>query len=232
MSKPFGLSAPVASGILRRQNKNCLSTKVALWVLGFWVSATALISAAPEPARSADAFIDTIGVCTHWGYPDTPYGFAYDEVKQRLVESGIRHVRDGVSKRIKELGALGIHTTVVAEPDRGTPAQIKERVKAINVAMPGAIDAVEGPNEPDLFWKQFKKSYAGHGHAQCPAGIVQGVLAFQKELYAVFTADPATAPIKIIGPSLGVTTSPTFRPARREPFPIPSQSNSLCQTKC
>ena len=32
---------------------------------------------AEMPAQPADRFADSIGVCTHWTYPDTPYGFAF-----------------------------------------------------------------------------------------------------------------------------------------------------------
>ena len=169
--------------------------------------------AASEQARSADSFVDSIGICTHWSYPDTPYGFAYDAVRQKLVESGIRHVRDGFSPRVLELAKLGIKTTVGADMDNnedGSPATIQRILKRIKDANAqaggtGAIEAIEGPNEPDFFWASFKKSYLGQGHQGGDKGIIAGVIAFQKDLYKALKADPATKNLPVIGPALGKT---------------------------
>jgi len=155
------------------------------------------------PTQPADRFADSIGVCTHWSYPDTPYGFAFEGVKQRLVQSGVRHVRDGMSGRLVELGKLGIRATVLVDADK----PIAESLAAIKKAnAEGArIVAVEGPNEPDLFWKNNKRSYAGQGAEQGDAGIIAGVIAFQKDLYTAAKADPATRALTVLGPSLGKT---------------------------
>lgn len=155
------------------------------------------------PTQPADRFVDSIGVCTHWSYPDTPYGFAFEEVKHRLLASGIRHVRDGLHPRLVELGKLGIQATVGTNPDKA----IEDTLAAIKKAnAEGArIVAIEGPNEPDLFWKNANYSYQGQGAAQGDAGIIAGVIAFQKDLYAAAKADPSTRPLTVIGPSLGKT---------------------------
>jgi hypothetical protein len=170
--------------------------------LGLMMGCLALSTAAvaTETARSTESFVDSIGVCTHWGYSDTPYGYAYDKVKQALVASGIRHLRDGFHTHIEELAGLGVQTTVVAEPDSASPAELRDKIKAANRKLIG-VDAVEGPNEPDLFWVQNKKTYQGKGF---PEGVVQ----FQKDLYATLKADPATAKLTVIGPSLGKTYDP------------------------
>ncbi len=159
---------------------------------------------AQEKAVSADAFVESIGVCTHWTYSDTPYGTAYETVKRRLIASGIRHVRDGLSNRVLELGRLGVKTLVVSDTDQGTPTEIRDKIKASNAIFP-AIDGVEGPNEPDLFWASFKKSYKGQGVGQGQAGIIAGTIAFQKDLYTAFKSDPATKNLVVIGPALGKT---------------------------
>lgn len=156
-----------------------------------------MVAAAAEKARPADAFVDSMGVCTHWSYPDTPYGPRYAELKSRLTECGIRHVRDGFNTRLSDLALAGIRTTVVAEPDVGTPAQIRDKIKTANLVR-RSIEAVEGPNEPDLFWPRFNRTYQGKG-------FPDGVVAFQKDLYAILKADPATRDLAVIGPSLGVT---------------------------
>ena len=166
--------------------------------------------AAPQPARSADSFINSIGVCTHWSYPDTPYGFAYEGVKQKLLASGIRHIRDGFSPRLVELARAGVQTAVCVDMDNNedgngaTIARILNRVKEVNRQFP-AIDALEGPNEPDFFWTSFKKSYKGQGYAQGDKGITGGVIAFQKDLYKAAKSDPETKNLAVYGPALGKT---------------------------
>jgi len=174
---------------------------------------SASVSAEPVPAQSADRFVNSIGVCTHWGYPDTPYGFAYEKVREKLIESGIRHLRDGMLRpiereRIKDLGKRGIRTCIIAEPEVGTPEQIRDTVKAINKEVPGAIDAVEGPNEPDLFWVNNKKSYKGKSGANGAGEAVEAAVLFHKDLYTMMKADPATKGIPIIGIALGKTYDP------------------------
>ncbi len=138
-----------------------------------------------------------------------PYFQRYAEVKQKLIESGIRNVRDGFyQNRPQDLGKQGIRMTVIADVpnhadgNRQTIQNILSQIKTTNAA--GArIDAVEGPNEPDLFWdaSRFNKKYKGQGF---PSGLI----AFQKDLYAAIKGDRATTAIKVIGPSLGVTYDP------------------------
>lgn len=170
-----------------------------------------------EQAASADAFLHSIGVAAHWGYGDTPYGAAYEQVKKRLLESGIRHVRDGFARpiereRIADLGKLGIQHCVLAEPEVGTPAQIQAQVKAINARVPGAIDVIEGPNEPDLFWTSNKKAYKGKSGANGDREAVEAAVLFLHDTYTAFKQDPATRPIKVMGIALGKTYEPNKNP--------------------
>jgi hypothetical protein len=188
----------------------------------FWLAIFLLIScgtfyahadrpddAGGKAAQSADRFVDSICVAAHWNYTDTPYYQRYPEVKQKLMRSGIRHVRSGIYKdRAQDLGKSGIWMTVGADVpnyqngNEETIQKIVNQIKAANAA--GAkIDAVEGPNEPDVFWieKRFRKKYKGKG-------FPEGVAAFQSDLYAAIKRDRATAKLKVIGPSLGVTYDP------------------------
>jgi len=48
-----------------------------------------------EVARPAHAFVDFVGVNTHLGYSDTTYGDYEGILKPRLLELGVRHIRDG-----------------------------------------------------------------------------------------------------------------------------------------
>ncbi|CEK16184.1 hypothetical protein [Chthonomonas calidirosea] len=178
-----------------------------------------------EPAQWSEAFLESIGVCTHWTYNDTPYGYAYDQVKRLLIDSGIRHIRDGFSERITDLGQHGITTCLCVgpeasqKPDAMKVADIVQRIKAINAQQP-SIDAVEGPNEPDLFWPRFHISYKGEGADRGTASIVKGVTAFMADLYFAVKSEPATAKLTVIGPSLGVT----YDPGAGHPNPFPKAS--------
>ncbi|XGV96676.1 MAG: hypothetical protein ACAF41_28625 [Leptolyngbya sp. BL-A-14] len=176
---------------------------------------------AAETAQSADRFVDSICVGTHWGYGDTPYGQRYGEVKQKLIASGIRNVRDGFyQNRPQDLGKSDIRMTIVADlPDHSSSDEkavraIVNQIKTANAA--GArIDAVEGPNEPDLFWipSRFDKKYKGQS-------FPNGAIAFQKDLYTTIKRDPATANLKVIGLSLGTT----YDPGGGNPNPLPKGS--------
>jgi hypothetical protein len=177
-----------------------------------------------KAARSADSFVDSICIATHWSYTDTPYHQRYAEVKRKLIDSGIRNIRDSLYRdRAQDLGKRGIRFTVAADVpnyqngDEKTVEKIVAQIKSANAA--GAkIDAVEGPNEPDLFWseKRFKKKYKGQSF---PAGVI----AFQKDLYAAVKRDRATAKLKVIGPSLAETYDPGA--GKPNPFATGSLSN-------
>ncbi len=157
-------------------------------LLGFCCLAlTARPSRAQEPAARADDFVERVGVATHWGYSDTPYGMEYEKVRALLAASGIRHVRDGFHPRLLDLYAKhGIRATVIFNP--GDAAQVVETVKANRPL----IAMVEGPNEVNL----FAQSAAYHGQ-----GFPEGPRAWMNDLYRALKADPATAPVPVIAPS-------------------------------
>jgi hypothetical protein len=54
-----------------------------------------LVDADAGVARPADAFVDFVGVNTHLGYSDTTYVDYEGILKPRLLELGVRHIRDG-----------------------------------------------------------------------------------------------------------------------------------------
>ena len=45
---------------------------------------------------AADHFVDSVGVNVHLHYDGTPYRDQFDLIKSRLLELGVRHVRDGL----------------------------------------------------------------------------------------------------------------------------------------
>lgn len=144
-----------------------------------------------EPAPRADDFVDSIGVCTHWGFGDTPYGTAFDLARQRLGESGIRHLRDGPHPRELELWRdLGIRSTVVAEPQY---APLEQQIAAWKAA-PRMLAMIEGPNEPNLFWAGSKVRYKGE---LWPTGL----RLWQDDLYKAVRAEPSLAGIPVTSPT-------------------------------
>jgi hypothetical protein len=150
------------------------------------------VNAASETARSADSFVDSIGVNTHLYYQDTVYYQKYEElIKPKLLELGVRHIRDGGTRnlngyldRLKELQTLGIRSTLHFGwrniTPQGAAALIKELGKDV-------VAAAQGPNEPDLNggnnWVNQTRSY-------------------QQELFQAIKGNSATASVPVYGPSL------------------------------
>jgi hypothetical protein len=133
----------------------------------------------PEKARSADAFVDSLGVNVHLGYSDTVYYRFEELIKPKLLELGIRHVRDGlrldrkdVIARLTILAENGIRSDLLVNP--------KEAV-AIAKALKKSVLTVEGRNEPD------------HGNGWEAAARDEN-----KALYAAIKADPETANIPVV----------------------------------
>lgn len=154
---------------------------------------------APEPARTADSFVDSMGHCTHWGYPDTPYGYAYDKVKTLLGDLGVRNIRDGYHERENDLfKTYGIKTTMIFGP--GPPVAQSVATLRDHIDL---VAMVEGPNEVDIF--PTSANYQGQGY---PAGPKH----FQNDLYAAIKADPVTKNLGVIAPSLGRDTPIALAP--------------------
>jgi hypothetical protein len=181
--------------------------------------------AIPVTAKSADDFVDSMCVNTHWDYENTPYKSNYDGVKQKLLELGVRHVRDGGSSsnaiaRMKDLASVGIKTTYIMNPANGvapnnsywvsSPAYyINDFVK--NKVGTNAIDAVEISNEIDLTYSNF---YWHPGDTErvnndptSPLYWIPYVRSLTKDTWNALKNDPITAGTKVIGPSLGRTYS-------------------------
>ena len=149
-----------------------------------------------EQARSADSFVDSVGVATHLSYRNTAY-IKYDEIiKPRLQELGVRHIRDGVrpedvstQKRFVDLARIGIKSIQVMDPrDQKTGFSTVNTVKSIIES----VEAVEGPNEWEI---QPDLEYVGQN-------FPEAVRQFQAELYSAIKADPATAHLPVLGPSI------------------------------
>ncbi len=179
--------------------------------------------AVPVTAKRADSFIDSVCVNTHLGYDETPYAAQYNTVKQKLVELGVRHIRDGgtqsyVIDRLKDLAAVGIKTNYIMNPTVGTAPnssywvggtynQINDLIK--NKIGTNVVDAVEIANEIDLnynnyYWSKGDTAKLNDDPAS-PLYWVSYIRSLTKDTWNALKSDPATAGIKVIAPSLGRT---------------------------
>ncbi len=131
----------------------------ALWLVPGCGTATATVT--PHDARSAGSFVESVGVNTHVGYDDTVYGKDWPLVRDRLVELGVRHVRDAsyadglrlgdVVPRFRELGRLGIRGTLLAGDPLGRwgAGSIGEHLAWVRKNVADFTESLEGPNEYD-----------------------------------------------------------------------------------
>jgi hypothetical protein len=156
-----------------------------------------LVAYVTEDAKSADTFVDSIGINTHINYFDTLYGnFAL--VKTELKALGIRHLRDGAQLinsgydtemygRWSQLGAQGQRIDVVFDPRSSIKQVTSEVVSRVHGLSDGLIESFEGPNEMDVSgipgWPEVARN-------------------FQTELYQSVRQTSAVSTIPTIGPSL------------------------------
>lgn len=172
-----------------------------------------------EAARPADEFVDSMCVATHWLYFDTPYGQRYPEVRDKLTDFGVRHVRDSGSSpdtidKMQELAALGIKTTFILDPNTGTrpdtdywgnpPGYPIDDFVESEVGT-DVIDAVEMHNEVDVFYG-YTRWFPNDTE---PLSTDPSSRRFWGDYIPVATRDtsaalkgnPATAEVPLFGPS-------------------------------
>lgn len=150
------------------------------------------VQAASENARSADDFVDSIGVNTHLYYDGSVYYQKYSSlIKPKLSQLGVRHIRDGASRnlngymdRLRELETLGIRTTLTCSPNDTTPQGAVSLVKELGTKV---VEAVQGPNESNL---------GGDSN------WVNNLRSYQRQLYQAINADSVTKDVNVYGPSL------------------------------
>jgi hypothetical protein len=146
--------------------------------------------AAIEKARPSDEAAEMVGVNTHLVYTDKIYDTGYESIiKPRLIESGIRYIRDWVTTepryvaRYQELARHGIRALLI-NWDPGPTA--RDAVKALNEDPSRPVAMVEPFNERDCDresdWRPILRD-------------------FQKAMWNSYKSDPATADIPVLGPS-------------------------------
>lgn len=152
-----------------------------------------------ETARSADAFVNSIGVNVHLSYLDRVYGSGFSTIiKPKLAKLGVRHLRDGgqvnsndgwmrtIYGRMKEVAAIGPKFTLIMSPQGGNYNNADHVVRLMQYAGP-AVEAFEGPNELDM-----------RGGYWAP-----NMRAFQRALYNRVKSDATLRQYPVLGPSLG-----------------------------
>lgn len=150
-----------------------------------------------ETALSANSFTDSVGVVAHLNRLNTAYRDFDSIIKPRLEELGVRHIRDGVrlndittQQKFVDLATLGIKSTLVMDPrDQANASVAVDIVKAI----PTAVEAVEGPNE----WDVWTETYQGQP-------FPEGVRLFQSELYSAIKSDPVTSDLDVLSPTVAL----------------------------
>ncbi len=158
-------------------------------------------SVAPETPRAADAFVDSVGVATHFRYTGGAYRNG-DALVAALRDLGVRHVRDGfpldpppeLLAVLRQLPAAGLRAQfVLGSPDLPGTAPLppaSASLAALQAAgVRDVVESLESPNEWDT------KSRDGDYVAQ--------LLRFNGELRAAVDASPDYRGVPIVGPSTG-----------------------------
>jgi hypothetical protein len=156
------------------------------------VTATVLVACAPAVAQqtsSADAFVDSVGVNIHLHYTGTAYWDQFPLIRSRLVDLGVRHVRDGLIdpafkeyyERFISLAQAGIKGTFITSPD-----QTNEVWASWPSRVGSSFEAYEAPNEYD---KSKDPNWA--------QTLTQTLVRLRR-----LKDDPRAAPFPLYGPSL------------------------------
>lgn len=149
------------------------------------------MSTLSELPHQADAFVDSVGVDSHFVHSQMVYSTNFPRVSQLLINSGIKHLRDNgpsydmvYRSKMAMFTAHGIHHSV-AFAIGTTAAQMSADLKALG---PSNVDFVEPQNEYDTY-----------GDPNWAAKVV----AQQKLIWRTLRADSAFSNIAILGPALG-----------------------------
>lgn len=159
-----------------------------------------------EQARSSKDFTASVGVNTHVGYGGTVYRNNWPMVRDRLIELGASHVRDGtfaagysditqlVADRYNELNTAGIKgNLLVGHEQQVNGNSLETRLNWIKTKVPDFTTSIEGTNEWD--------TQSGN------ASRIQSLRDMQCDIYNRVKADSILAPKTVIGPSAGAPFS-------------------------
>lgn len=180
-----------------RQQRYAIAALMTTLLLGLLSQMMPQVQASSIPTKTADSFVDSIGVATHLRYLDTAYGRYEDVIKPRLRELGVRHIRDGgkdggMFQKMNDLAKFGIKSTLVMDPRDGIfPVNVVGEVLNPTLA---AVEAAEGPNEWDV---HPQLNYQGQT-------FPTGIRSYQTDLYNAIKQNSATANLPVLMPSLAI----------------------------
>ncbi len=181
-------------------------------------------------ASSTKAFLDSIGVATHFGggYSNTPYRRQTSALIDLLVQSGISHIRDGGTYHNNDylkIAAAGIRINLVVDPKIAIiPTRdywcdkygnkscmlITDYLKALG---PGVVDTVESLNEVNGYFRGIKWHAGGNDAVTDVPGDPNRwnnyAVAYTKDTCDAIHRDPALAAVKCLPPAL-TGSSPIF----------------------
>ena len=148
---------------------------------------------------SAYDLLNSIGVNTHLHYTDTPYNDFDELIKPKLLELGVKHIRDGVYtyegvnadtfyyKRLRSLVAEGVQVNLITAMDtQWGEATDYSLLPDVYDWLAGGLVSFEGINEPDL---------------QGVEDWVDITRAAQQTLYETVKGDPKLSDVSVLGPS-------------------------------
>ena len=153
---------------------------------------------------AAGAFVDSIGVNTHFNYNGTPYTTAEPTVVADILALHIKHVREGMlypfitqpvtlQAAVHALSAAGVHDLAGIFPNDLTAPDFTTRWSNYFDSTGGSawIEAVEAPNECDL------------------NGCLSQAASYQQTIYSTVKGYGPSTSVTVLGPSFANSSSYT-----------------------
>lgn len=196
-----------------------MRTRALVVAMAFGMGVTCLVSppaTAEMQARRAYDFVDSVGVCTHFGWRKAVYETAFDQMESALSDLGIRYVRQkpGSPLTIKRLAELRdnlgvmLQATVDSPPsdDGDFDARILDAgavggfvATAVQGLGAGTFVAFEGPNEYD--WSGSKGNNANWA---------QDLRGYMQQVSQTVKGTPAIASVPVVSPALADSSAVAF----------------------
>lgn len=160
------------------------------------------------PARSANDFVQSIGINIHLSYFRTAYGSWATLVRPRLLALGVRHVRDQgtvvsndgwmstVYGRMRELSDSGVKVNLILRPaDGSTDYSSMAHLPRLLSYAGNAVESFEGLNEHDA---SKRANWAGE------------LRTFQQAAYTFLKRDSRSAGLPVYGPAMAQAISYSY----------------------
>jgi len=173
--------------------------------------ASSQLHAAVEQAKPSDDFVESLGVVIHLPYTGGAYGNYTGLIKPKLVELGVRYIRDGIVVRGSQGGRdafatklLDLQSTTGIKAVLAFSGDDMTTVSNFLTSCSAAVVGVEGPNEPDL--SKYNFIYNGNGWqggVQVGQGWAVGAKNYQTALFNLINNTPAFANWDIQQMSMG-----------------------------